>query len=100
MCSFCWQLSLRCANFLLPARTALLQSSGETFFTTWISILAQLLAPKVADLETEGYQSSSLPFTAGDCLSIFCAPALLECSLKASCVHPGVCECMHTPMLE
>ena len=92
MCTFCWQLSLCGANFLLPARTALLQSSEETFCTTWISILAQLLAPKLADLETEGYQSSSLPFRAGDGLSISCAPALLECSLKASSLS-GAWEC-------
>ena len=94
MCSFCWQLTLFGANFLLPARTALLQSSEETFFTTWISILAQLLVPKLANLETEGYQSSSLPFMAGDGLSTSYAPALLECSLKGSApslVSANVC---------
>ena len=92
MCTFCWQLSLCGANFLLPARTALLQSSEETFFTTWISILAQLLAPKFAGLETEGHQSSSLPCTAGDCLCIFNAPALLECSFSLSCALSGAWE--------
>ena len=87
MCSFCWQLTLFGANFLLPARTALLQSSEETFFTTWISILAQLLVPKLANLETEGYQSSSLPFTPGDGLSTSYAPALFQ---SCSCTPGGV----------
>ena len=60
---------------------------------TWISIPAQLLPPKLAR-----YMSSSLPFMAGDGLSISYAPALLECSLKASCALSGAWECTLSQM--
>ena len=51
---------------------------------TWISIPAQLLPPKLAR-----YMSSSLPFSAGDDLSISYAPALLECCTLSQMTCPS-----------
>lgn len=67
---------------------------SSQFVTSVKADFGQILAPKLVELESARNLSFFLPFTAGDCLRISYPPAVLECSLKASCTLSGAWECL------
>ena len=90
------QRGLRMCSSLGVRREGLCCETAEKSFCsiTCFSILPQILAPHLAELESARYLSFSSLFTTADSLRFFYQPALLEWCLKASCARSGARECM------